>query len=324
MPRVTVVVPVYKVERYLSRCVDSILTQTYKDYELVLVDDGSPDNCGRMCDEYENRDKRVHVIHRENGGLSAARNSGIEWALANSDSEWITFIDSDDWIHQQYLELLLKAANDHTVNVVIGTFVRTDGETGMLDDTSFSVGVYEPEEYWMKNQTNATTAWGKLYQKEDFRELRYPEGKLHEDQYTTYQILFRYSIIAVVEEPIYYYFINAQGITKSKWIPQRLDILEALTNQIDFFSNHHNDEAYLWAAWCYLDAICDHMRAIRESGHYQEYIPKLRKDLKKGIRQYKKDLSLSYQSSFRFYKYAYPLSTKILIKLHIIKQQRTN
>ena len=317
MPKITVVVPVYKVERYLSRCVDSILTQTFSDFELVLVDDGSPDNCGKMCDEYEKCDKRVHVIHRENGGLSAARNSGIEWALTYSDSDWITFIDSDDWIHKQYLELLLKAANDKKVNVVIGTFVRTDGEKELSEDITCSVGVYDSEEYWMKNQTNATIACGKLYQKEDFHELRYPEGKLHEDQYTTYQILFKNSKIAVIEEPIYYYFINTEGITKSQWTPRRLDILEALTNQIDYFSSHHYNEAYRWAAWCYLDAICDHMRAIRESGQHQEYIPKLKKNLRTGIRQYKKLLSLSYRSSFRFYKYAYPLQAKIYRKLRM-------
>ena len=103
MPTISVVVPVYKVEKYLNRCVDSILNQTYKDFELILMDDGSPDKAPEICDDYAKKYDFIHVIHQKNGGLSAARNSGIEWALENSDSEWITFIDSDDWIHPEYM-----------------------------------------------------------------------------------------------------------------------------------------------------------------------------------------------------------------------------
>ena len=98
MPQISVVVPVYGVEKYLHKCVGSILDQSFKDYELVLVDDGSPDNCGRMCDEYAAADSRVKVIHQANGGLSAARNAGIDYVMTQSKSEYITFIDSDDWV----------------------------------------------------------------------------------------------------------------------------------------------------------------------------------------------------------------------------------
>jgi glycosyltransferase involved in cell wall biosynthesis len=108
MPAISVIVPVYKVEKYIHRCVDSILGQTFTDFELILVDDGSPDSCGAICDEYAAKDSRV-VIHQENGGLSAARNAGIEWSFDHSNSGWMTFIDSDDWVHPQYLELLHRA-----------------------------------------------------------------------------------------------------------------------------------------------------------------------------------------------------------------------
>lgn len=107
MAKISVVVPVYNVEKYLCRCVDSILAQTFSDFELILVDDGSPDKCGAICDEYTKKDSRVYVIHKENGGLSDSRNVGIKWAIENSDSEWIAFIDSDDWIYEKYLEILL-------------------------------------------------------------------------------------------------------------------------------------------------------------------------------------------------------------------------
>jgi len=109
MPAISIIVPVYKVEAYLARCVDSILDQSFRDFELILVDDGSPDNCGAICEEYARKDSRIHVIHQENGGLSAARNAGIDWAFENSNSQWLTFVDSDDWLHREYLNVLYRA-----------------------------------------------------------------------------------------------------------------------------------------------------------------------------------------------------------------------
>ena len=110
MPQISVIVPVYRVEAYLDRCVTSILNQTFRDLELILVDDGSPDNCGALCDAYGRADSRVRVIHQKNGGLSAARNAGIDWVFANSDSQWLTFIDSDDWVHPEMLRRLLDGS----------------------------------------------------------------------------------------------------------------------------------------------------------------------------------------------------------------------
>ena len=112
VPEVSVIVPIYNVELYLSRCIDSILAQTFTDFELILVDDGSPDKCGEICDKYAAQDKRIHVIHKENGGLSDARNAGIEWTLNNTSCLWITFVDSDDWVHPEYLEILYKVCKD--------------------------------------------------------------------------------------------------------------------------------------------------------------------------------------------------------------------
>lgn len=115
MPTISVIVPVYKVEPWLWRCVDSILAQTYTDFELILVDDGSPDNCGAICDEYAAKDSRVHVIHQKNGGLSAARNAGIDWVFAHSDSRWLTFVDSDDWLYPETLQFLLRDAAEKDI-----------------------------------------------------------------------------------------------------------------------------------------------------------------------------------------------------------------
>ena len=126
MAVISVIVPVYKVERYLKRCVDSILDQTFRDFELILVDDGSPDQCGEICEKYAKKDKRIIVLHRENGGLSAARNTGLDWIFANSNSIYVTFIDSDDWVHPQYLEILLSVIESNKVAVSVGQFQRVN------------------------------------------------------------------------------------------------------------------------------------------------------------------------------------------------------
>lgn len=317
MPEISVIIPVYKVEDFLCRCVDSVLAQTYTDFELILVDDGSPDRCGEMCDEYAEKDHRIHVIHRENGGLSAARNSGIEWSLKNSDSKWLTFIDSDDWISPVYLESMMCAIKEYDVDVVIGTFARTK-EYEKPVSTQYSIKKYEVEDYWMKDQTNATVAWAKLYKKSDFEDLRYPHGKIHEDQYTTYKVLFKYESVAVVETPILFYYYNAEGITKSNWKVARLDIFGAHKNQIEFFKKNRYERAYKNAVWCYLDALCENIRAIKNNKQFSSYKNLLRKELRSGINTYKQEFGLSYKSSFRFYKYAYPLKTKIYRKLRIV------
>ena len=235
MPQISVIVPVYKVEPYLHRCVDSILAQTFTDFELILVDDGSPDNCGAICDEYAQKDSRVVVIHQANGGLSAARNAGIDWAFVNSNSDWIYFADSDDWIHSKSLEVLMDSAAKTGCSVVIGGFESTKGEMPAVDENALTGVVWDVSEYFCQQYVNAVVAWGKLYRKEAFRSVRYPIGKIHEDEFTTYQILFEFDQIAVIDQPLYAYFQNAEGIMGSAWNPKRLDVYDALDDRIDFF-----------------------------------------------------------------------------------------
>lgn len=244
MPLISVVVPVYKVEPYLRRCVDSILAQTFTDFELILVDDGSPDNCGAICDEYAQKDSRVHVIHQENGGLSAARNAGIDWAFANSDSQWISFVDSDDWVHPQMLEQLYHAALEHDVKVSICGYQETNGEEIWSGKEEFSSKLWPIEQFYVEHSVNATVAWGKLYHRECFADIRYPVGKIHEDEYVTYRILFALEQVAATESPMYAYFINPNGITKSEWTIKRLDGLCARDEQIKFLKRNHYQDAY--------------------------------------------------------------------------------
>ena len=246
MPNISVVVPVYKVEPYLRRCVDSILSQTYTDFQLILIDDGSPDNCGKICDEYAKKDSRIHVIHRENGGLSAARNSGIDWVFDGFFTEWITFIDSDDWVVVDYLEKLLDAAMLHGDRIVIGGFQKThDGNVGKEKaEVSSVVNRYSPEAFWVHDQGNATVAWGKLYKTELFEDVRYPKGKLHEDEFTTYKLLFAQKMITVLPAKLYLYFQSPNSIMRSKWSAMKIDSLAAYEEQMLFFKINGYKLAY--------------------------------------------------------------------------------
>ena len=150
MPTISVIVPVYKVEKYIHRCVDSILEQTYADFELILVDDGSPDNCGAICDEYATQDSRVVVIHQENGGLSAARNAGIDWAFTNSDSQWISFVDSDDWVHPEYLERLLDVAVSRSADMTFCMLTAfSEDENGYQKVPFWGKPVCSPQKGWI-------------------------------------------------------------------------------------------------------------------------------------------------------------------------------
>lgn len=284
MPNISVIVPVYKVEAFLRRCVDSILSQTYDDFELILVDDGSPDNSGAICEEYAAKDDRIHVIHRTNGGLSAARNTGIDWAFANSDSQWLAFVDSDDWVHPEFLERLHLAAVQHRCLISVCGFYHTDGGE-ISEEEDFSSRCMSADDYYCSDEFgNATpAACGKLYHRSLFENLRYPVGKLHEDEFTTYQTLYQAENIAVMTGRMYAYYQNPEGITHSRWNPRRMDVLEAFEQQMAFAENMENQRLLKKVAEGYLFAVYEQLGQSEAA-----YRIPLRQKLREGIRLWKK------------------------------------
>ena len=246
MAAISVIVPVYKVERYLKRCVDSILDQTFRDFELILVDDGSPDRCGEICEKYAEKDKRIVVLHRENGGLSAARNTGLDWIFANSNSTYVTFIDSDDWVHPQYLEILSRVIESNNVAVSVGQFERVKERTTRNEKKKNvfpKEEIMETEVFFLRHEWNFNYACGKLYRREYFNEVRYPEGKNFEDTFTTYKVLFAGKTVAFIDYPLYYYFYNTEGISHSLWNPSELVIMEGIREQIRFYKENGFERA---------------------------------------------------------------------------------
>ncbi len=313
MPTISVVVPVYKVEAYLHRCVDSILQQTYRDFELILVDDGSPDNCGGICDAYARQDSRVHVIHQANGGLSAARNAGIDWVFAESDSQWFTFVDSDDWLHSETLERLLRAAEEHQTKVSVCGYAETAGEDPVVMPESLASAAVDPRWFYRSRFINATVAWGKLYRRELFETVRYPVGKIHEDEFVTYRLLMESGGIAVLEAPLYAYFVNLAGITKKGWSPRKLHAWEAYEQQLAFFEERQDTEMVKFRYRGYLENAVVNLQQAQESnanGQYDKEVKNIENRIRQVIRRaWKKDV-LSFREDFELLFRFYPLLTR--------------
>lgn len=251
MPQISVIVPVYNVEKYIHRCVDSILNQTFTDFELILVDDGSPDNCGAICDEYAAKDSRIHVIHQENGGLSAARNAGIDWSFANSDSQWITFIDSDDYVLPQYLVKLINAAKTSDAEIIECGMRRVKTENDFSLTLNFEgIKVFTGAQACtflyvrMDRQVSYVSACAKLIDKKLLNGIRFPMGKLHEDQFLTYQLLYKSNKVAELGDCLYLYYVaNTDSIMRAQFHKKRYDDIEALNHAISFY--RHNSESEL-------------------------------------------------------------------------------
>ncbi len=211
---ISVIVPVYNVQEYLPRCVDSILAQTYENLEIILVDDGTKDASDKICDEYAARDTRIRVIHKENGGLSSARNAGIDIAKG----EYLSFVDSDDWIEPDTYAHMLGVALKYGVKLVCAGRYDVKSRTGEKKK-----GLCPPREevisgteltrriFLWDNVDSA--AWDKLYHRSLFREIRYPLGKICEDVPTTYRIALDAGKIAMCDKPVYNYFHRPGSIT---------------------------------------------------------------------------------------------------------------
>ncbi len=234
MAEICVVVGVFNAEKYLARSLDSIIAQTFTDYEVILVDDGSTDRSGRICDEYAEKDTRFHVIHQENGGAAVSRNTGIEWALNKGSFKWISIIDDDDYAHPLYLEALYKANKQWGTGIAIADYIISTGEE-LPKLTEWTSNRYRTEDYYLNHMLGCTVQWGKLISIDHFSDLRFPPGKLHEDEYIMYQVLFREKYVAGIDQALYAYFQHDQSIMHGQWNVRQLEVLEAIENQTDYF-----------------------------------------------------------------------------------------
>lgn len=227
-PLISVIVPIYKVEQYLDKCIDSIVNQTYKNLEIILVDDGSPDNCPQMCDEWAKKDDRIIVIHKENGGLSDARNAGLN--IANG--EYISFVDSDDWVDIQMYQVLYDAI------IATKSDIASCGAKRIWSDGRPSCELVEVNSDYTLEQEDAMaalitsngliqTVWNKLYKRNVVNGIMYPVGLIHEDEFWSWRVISRAKRVAVLKESFYNYLQRDDSIMGAGFSKRSLLVVKA-------------------------------------------------------------------------------------------------
>lgn len=233
---VSVIIPVYNVQDYLARCVDSVLCQSYKDLEIILVDDGSTDHSGALCDDYASRDSRIKVIHKSNGGLSDARNAGLDVMTG----DYVTFIDADDYVHPYFVELLLRGLHESGSQIAVCRWQElNDGEehksvdTQYLDTVTFTRDEAINSIFYQQDLNHS--ACSRIFKAEIFKDLRFPVGVLYEDLAIIYPVLSKVEKVALIQ-PAMYYYMHREGSIITTMTLQRthvLDHLEALEAQLE-------------------------------------------------------------------------------------------
>lgn len=292
MPKISVIVPVYKVEDYLRECVDSILAQTFEDFELILVDDGSPDNCPSICDGYGQKDTRVKVIHQENQGLSGARNSGLDVAAG----EYITFIDSDDWIDPKYLEIMLGAMGDD-IDITVGQLHEFEDDEVAREEHEKKAHIIHHDavsaviKLYDGSRSIPVNAWGKLFRQEIIGNIRFPQGRIHEDQLFTPQVCYGARKIVTGIPVVYYYRIRTTSITRETFSLKRYDDLWAIDSCIEFFRENGEQEIVEAALRRRQRILCSYaVYAYRDGVEVPE---KYRIGLMKALRYLRKNVSVN-------------------------------
>lgn len=240
--RISVIIPIYKTEKYLECCVDSVKNQTYTNLEIILVDDGSPDKCGEICDRYQREDKRIKVIHQKNAGISAARNAGIKEA----SGEYIFLVDSDDYIALNTLEILYKAIKEEEADLTLCNIQYVDEYgrkiTKLTGMESFCVPktIWTQDKFWKcymkKGKIPCVVAWNKLYKKELFEGISYPTGKIREDEFFIHLIIDRCQKISCVKQKLCFYRQHEKSIMhENKYSINQMDIVDAYLERAEYF-----------------------------------------------------------------------------------------
>jgi len=265
-PKISIIVPVYNVEKYIRKCIDSILKQTFTDYELILVNDGSPDNCGSICDDYAKRDSRIKVIHKKNNGLSSARNAGIDIAKG----KYIAFVDSDDFIDKRMYESLYTLAELHSSDVVICDVLEVD-EDKLSDkenesktkefkiqhftDMEALSQLYVSNDSMGRGNERWIYAVNKLYRRYIFDSLRYKEARIYEDEFIVHEVYFHCKKVTSIPASFYYYVQRPNSIINSPFSVKRFDRVFALKERADFFKKVGLTKLHEKAFKCYLETL---------------------------------------------------------------------
>ena len=316
---VTIVVPVYKVEKYIDKCINSILNQTYKNLEIILVDDGSPDDCGKICDRYAKLDTRINVIHKENGGLSDARNAGIDAA----NGKFISFIDSDDYIEPEYIEILYRAIKKDETDIAISSHKVIYESGAILEKATGEENILTPKETLKRilyDEGIDLSAWAKLYKLELFKEVKFLKGRLFEDAATTYKLIDKSKKISIISVSTYNYIMRSSSITNNEFSVGKMDLITSTEEMCNYVKNKYPDlkkacERRLMYA--YLSTLSQlamsKVKFVEEEKKLMRYVKDNRKNVLKDKNVPKRDKVgiISTIFGFKFYSFMWKTYKKI-------------
>ena len=237
--KISVIIPIYKVEKFLNQCISSIVNQTYSNLEIILVDDGSPDGCPKICDEWKKKDSRIKVIHKLNGGLSDARNAGLKIATGSI----IAFVDSDDWLDEAFYEKLFKEMVINNCDIVSGGFSkvekRLEKRTQQKMKDTIVLSNYEAMLELINGRLIQQVVWNKLYRKETIGDIQFEVGKFHEDEYWSYKVIGNATKIGIVDYEGYYYYQRIDSIMGKTFSENRLDAIEAKVQRQEYLTKKY-------------------------------------------------------------------------------------
>lgn len=317
---VSIVVPVYNVERYLRRCIDSILIQTYRNLEVILVDDGSPDNCPAICDKYAKEDARVKVIHKMNGGLSDARNVGMTAA----SGDYLMFVDSDDWLENTAVETLYGLAMKYDAQIVIGGMQRVEDDTDIIFNTTCCIPPKErclTKVQAMKDFfNNGCAAWGRLYLRTIHNGINFPIGEINEDEAVVLSLFERCKTVVQVDTVVYNYRFRPQSITTSSFSEKKLVWYKHCISNLAWVERNHPELIpYAKKRLCTSILYSAHEIAIADQD-YREYLQPILLDLKLHYRDYK-TMDWHYKERIKLWAWRYiPYNILRLLKRKNLKR----
>lgn len=299
---VSIIVPIYNVEKYLDRCINSLVNQTYKNIEIILVDDGSPDKSGEICDMWSAKDSRIKVIHKNNGGVADARNVGIEEA----NGKYISFVDSDDYVHVKFIEILYKLCVENDSDIAMcGNYITSKDEDWKNEITDYTIRKINCRDALENREIPYCVPWNKLYKSEILKKIKYPKGKIHEDVAVIYEILYFSKSMTITDAKLYYYYENNNSIMRQEYNRNRLDILDVLDNAYNKFKDRGEIKIANNILNDYLDTLLEQYKNV------SIYLCKEKKDVKKELRRryvfiynkLKKNISKRDSVKYLVYKY---------------------
>lgn len=317
MPKISIIVPVYNVEKYLHECVNSILEQTFTDFELILVNDGSQDNSGAICDEYAAKDNRITIIHQENQGQAAARNN----AIAIAKGEWIHFVDSDDSIHPQMLEILYSAVDETTQISMCGLCkgaISPAGFSSQKSDYRFKkCPVTEKELISMYNDFyQYWVVWAKLIKKEIVEKHLFTPGRIYEDTAVVFKWINETEFVNITDEPLYFYRVNPNSTMQIHFSLKNLDRLWAYEEQLKFFKTTDLTEMKKTVYKKYAVICADTYYRLLEKPEWANEAKKLKKQLKEFMKNEGKVVEFNEDWTFNMViGVLYPKPIRIIFRL---------